>query len=75
VNGTRALATPLQLNAGGPFAAVHSDGSPLLLKHYGDVAANDATTLNVRQHIDANEGLRTGTYAKTLTFTLSTTAP
>jgi predicted extracellular nuclease len=75
VNGTRALVTPLQLNAGGPFAAVHTDGSPLLLKHYGDVAANDATTINVRQHIDSNEGLRTGTYAKTLTFTLSTTAP
>ena len=56
-------------------APLHTDSSPLLLKHYGDVAANDATTINVRQHIDGNEGLRTGTYAKTLTFTLSTTAP
>jgi hypothetical protein len=75
VNGTRALATPLQLNAGGPFAPVHTDGSPLLLKHYGDVAANDTTAINVRQTIGANEGLRTGNYSKTLTFTLSTTAP
>jgi predicted extracellular nuclease len=75
VNGTRALATPLQLNAGGPFAPVPTDGTPLQLKHYGDVVSNDATTINVRQTIGANEGLRTGTYAKTLTFTLSTTAP
>jgi hypothetical protein len=75
VNGSRALASPLQLNAGGAFAPLHADGTPLLLKHYGDVAANDVTTVNVRQHIDANEGLRTGSYAKTLTFTLSTTQP
>ena len=32
-------------------------------------------TLGFRQHIDANDALRTGTYAKTLTFTLSTTTP
>ena len=65
----------MQLNAGGPFAMVPSDGSPLLLKHYGDVVANNATTINVRQHIGDTEGLRTGTYGKTLTFTLSTTQP
>jgi hypothetical protein len=75
VNGTRALTSPLQLNAGGPFAPLNTDGSPLLLKHYGDVAANNATTINVRQHIGDTEGLRTGSYAKTLTFTLSTTTP
>ncbi len=75
VNGARALAQPLQLQAGGPFAPLHTDGTPLLLKHYGDVAANDTTAVAVRQHIDSTEGLRTGTYGKTLTFTLSTTAP
>jgi hypothetical protein len=32
-------------------------------------------TLGFKQHVSANEGLRTGSYAKTLTFTLSTTAP
>jgi hypothetical protein len=32
-------------------------------------------TLTFKQSIGANEGLRTGTYSKTLTFTLSTTAP
>jgi predicted extracellular nuclease len=75
VNGTRALASPVQLNAGGAFAPLNADGSPLLLKHYGDVVANNATTINVRQHIGDTEGLRTGTYGKTLTFTLSTTQP
>ena len=75
VNGVRALAQPLQLHAGGPFAPLHADGTPLALKHFGDVAANDSTTVAVRQHIDSTEGLRTGTYGKTLTFTLSTTTP
>ena len=32
-------------------------------------------TLNFRQTIAANDALRTGTYGKTLTFTLSTTTP
>ena len=32
-------------------------------------------TVPFRQSIGANEPLRTGTYAKTLTFTLSTTQP
>ena len=32
-------------------------------------------TIVFRQTIGANEALRTGTYSKTLTFTLSTTTP
>ena len=32
-------------------------------------------TLTFRQNITATETLRSGTYGKTLTFTLSTTAP
>ena len=32
-------------------------------------------TVNFRQTIGANDALRTGTYSKTLTFTLSTTTP
>ncbi len=34
-----------------------------------------AVDLGFKQSIAADEGLRTGTYAKTLTFTLSTTNP
>jgi len=32
-------------------------------------------TITFKQHIDAGDALRTGSYATTLTFTLSTTAP
>jgi len=32
-------------------------------------------TVDFQQHIGQNDALRTGTYSKTLTFTLSTTNP
>jgi hypothetical protein len=35
--------------------------------------SNDALAVGPRRHIGANDPLRTGTYATTLTFTLSTT--
>ena len=38
-------------------------------------SSNDMVALAFRQTIDANDALRTGTYSKTLTFTLSTTEP
>jgi hypothetical protein len=37
--------------------------------------SNDAVTVTFKQHIGANDALRTGSYSKTLTFTLSTTNP
>jgi hypothetical protein len=37
--------------------------------------SNDPVAIAFKQHIDANDALRTGSYAKTLTFTLSTTDP
>ena len=37
--------------------------------------SNDAVAIGFKQSIGANEPLRTGTYSKTLTFTLSTTNP
>ena len=37
--------------------------------------SNDPVTITFKQHIDANDALRTGQYCKTLTFTLSTTNP
>jgi predicted extracellular nuclease len=75
VNGVYALAQPLQLQAGGQFAPLHTDGSPLALKSWSGPVSNDATEIGVKQTIGANEGLRTGSYGKTLTFTLSTTNP
>jgi hypothetical protein len=37
--------------------------------------SNDPVTITFSQHVNANDALRTGAYSKTLTFTLSTTAP
>ena len=37
--------------------------------------SNDAVTVTFRQAIGASDALRTGTYTRTLTFTLSTTMP
>jgi hypothetical protein len=42
---------------------------------WAEPVSNDAFTIGFRQEIGANDPLRTGTYAKTLTFTLSTTEP
>jgi hypothetical protein len=78
VNGAFSLARPLQLSAvgggtAGPAGALSA--SPLTLMTYGGPISNDAVTVNVLQQIAANDPLRTGTYSKTLTFTLSTTTP
>lgn len=81
VNGTFALPQPLEAMAassagtGGAFAPLSTSGAPLGLLTYSGPVSNDAVTLSFRQAIGANDALRTGTYAKTLTFTLSTTAP
>ena len=37
--------------------------------------SNSTSTIEFKQTIGGNEPLRTGSYSKTLTFTLSTTAP
>jgi len=75
VNGTFSLPSALQANAGGPFADVGGSAAPTLLKSWTAPTSNEAVTVNFQQHIGANDALRTGSYAKTLTFTLSTTTP
>ncbi len=68
------MPSALQARVGtGTFSTV--SGAPATLKTYSAPISNDAVTLAFRQHVDANDALRTGTYAKTLTFTLSTTTP
>ena len=44
------------------------------LAHTGPVS-NDAVTLSFQQAIGSTDVLRTRSYSKTLTFTLSTTTP
>jgi uncharacterized protein YjiK len=74
VNGGFALPQPLQVNAkGGAYAAV--SGTPATLVNYTAPVGKDVVTVGLKQSIGENDGLRTGAYAKTLTFTLATTAP
>jgi hypothetical protein len=81
VNGSFSLPQPLQAratNAANPmteYANVGSSANPLTLLTYDSPISNDAVTLGFKQTIGANDPLRTGTYGKTLTFTLSTTQP
>jgi hypothetical protein len=81
VNGTFSLPSALQakasspLGTGGALADVGGSAGPTGLLSYANPASNDAAKVDFQQHISANDALRTGSYSKTLTFTLSTTAP
>ncbi len=81
VNGSFTLPQALQADAasprgtGGAFAPVGGADSPTGVLTYAGPVAHDPVTVNFKQSIGANDALRTGTYAKTLTFTLSTTTP
>jgi hypothetical protein len=75
INGTFSLPSTLQANAGGPFADVGGAAAPTTLKTWSNPTSNEAVTVAFSQHVSANDALRTGTYAKTLTFTLSSTTP
>jgi amidase len=61
VNGAYALPQPLQ-GLG-------------VVKSYSGPVSNDAVAITFTQPIASTDALRTGTYSKTLTFTLSTTNP
>jgi hypothetical protein len=74
VNGSFALAQPVQAriapSAFGPIGA-----APLTLTTYSGPVSNGALQIEFKQPIAATDPLRTGTYAKTVVFTLSTTSP
>ena len=73
VNGSFSLTQPVQAGVGGTYAAVGGSSSPTTIKTWSAPISNDVVTIGFKQSILANEPLRTGTYSKTLTFTLSTT--
>jgi hypothetical protein len=81
VNGTFSLPQGLQANAargstaGNTYAAVGGSANPTSLFSWNAPASNDGLTIGFKQPIMANDALRTGTYSKSLTFTLSTTNP
>ncbi len=79
VNGTHALGQPVQVKAastrgtgGGAFASL---ASPVTLLTYAGPVGKDTATIDFKQSIAETDDLRRGNYAKTLTFTLSTTTP
>jgi endonuclease/exonuclease/phosphatase family metal-dependent hydrolase len=76
VNGTHALRSPVQISANGAaFAPLRTDNGPLALAAWTEPISSRNVDIAFKQSIAADEGLRTGSYAKTLTFTLSTTNP
>jgi hypothetical protein len=66
VNGAFSLPQPLQ---------VQHTSLPATVKTWSGPTSNESVPIEFEQAIGANDALRTGTYAKTLTFTLSTTSP
>lgn len=78
VNGSFALAQPLQArarNASNTGTAHNNVGASLNLLTWDTPTSGEAVSLDFKQTIGLNDPLRTGAYAKTLTFTLSTTNP
>jgi alkaline phosphatase len=76
VNGSYSLVKGLETKVGaGAYAPVGGSAAPTTLITWTGPVANAATTIDFKQSIGATEPLRTGSYAKTLTLTLSTTAP
>jgi hypothetical protein len=49
--------------------------APLTLLTYSAPVGKDTATIDFKQSIAETDDLRRGSYAKTLTFTLSTTTP
>ncbi len=77
VNGTFSLPQALQAQANtGAFAPVGGSSAPTTLWTWARPGRpTTRSTIGFKQSIGANDALRTGSYAKTLTFTLSTTTP
>jgi beta-glucosidase len=79
VNGSFVMPQALQANAtsplgtGGAFAPIGA--SPLSVLTYSRPVSNDPVAITFKQSIARTDALRTGSYGKTLTFTLSTTNP
>jgi hypothetical protein len=81
VNGTFSLPSILQAKAastagvGSAYQNVGGSAAPTPLLSYTGPTSNDPVSLGFSQQIGAADALRTGSYTKTLTFTLATTTP
>jgi hypothetical protein len=59
----------------GPFALPEALRVEIAPASWTGPVSNANVAITFRQHIGASDALRTGSYSKTLTFTLSTTSP
>jgi Bacterial Ig domain len=75
VNGPFSLPAAVQVRARPAAPYVPVGATPSSLLSYAAPVSNDLVALEFKQPIAAGDALRTGTYAKSLTFTLSTTTP
>jgi cytochrome c len=76
VNGSVALAQPLQLRTGSTaFAPLSTAGAPLSLRTWSGPVSGESLAIDLKQSIGATEPLLVGGYAKTIVFTLSSTQP
>jgi plastocyanin len=78
VNGTYAMAQALQVkatNTANPATAFASVESPVTLLTWPGPVAGDNVVVTFKQPVAVTDPLRTGSYAKTLMFTLTTTSP
>jgi glucosylceramidase len=78
VNGAFSLPQPLQAQATSPAATAGALAplvTPVTLLGYAGPVSHDPVTITLRQSIGATDALRTGSYGKTLVYTLSTTTP
>jgi hypothetical protein len=71
VNGASALPQELQVrNNAGAFQTM-----PAGIRFWGAPTSSETVPVDLKQSVGADDPLRTGSYSKTLTFTLSTTTP
>lgn len=78
VNGTYVMARPLQVKATDvthPATAFAPVETPVTLLAWPGPVASDSVLVSFKQSIAVTDPLRSGTYAKTLMFTLGTTSP
>ena len=76
VNGAFSLVEPLRVTASAAAPLpVGGSAAPTPLLSWAVPVSNAAIALSFTQTVGANEGLRTGAYAKTLVLTLSSTTP
>ena len=78
VNGSFSLPEPLQMRGRKSDAqgtAYNAIGAMFNLLTWSGPVSNDPVSLDYKQTIKSTDPLRTGSYSKTLTFTLSTTTP